>query len=420
MTPIRSLHPSHSLIVVIDALDECDTKESIEVIETLAKIAHESPPFVRFLITGRADDDLDGIVLYHSKKACRLDLGTFPPDRDVLCAFYKKRFEELYDKNLRIMTTARLKKPWPAIPDLHKLAVLSNGLFIHAATTVKFVGDFKTEIDTPTKRLEKAVDSRHDGLDDLYRQVLQDAPNHADERFARVMGTLLLLRDPLSVDDLACLLRLGAADILISLTGCRSILRIPDGGDDAMTFFHASLRDFLLDEKRAGPHYIDSTQYHISILDDCVQIMTKEWDQETMRTRDNWNAGRALVYACNNWHYHLGEILRDDRWTGQPDLPRPRINKQSLEILRNFLKKVGANWFEMWASIAEKDDDMWRTLKQDLIILCDVVKARNPAQSQMHDLLHKLATKIEALSQSLQHEDISVGSAVDMAGQTNV
>lgn len=419
MTPVRSLQPSLPLIVVIDALDECNAKESVEVVEVLNRIIHDSPPLVRFFITGRADDDLLGNFKYHSEKACRLDLADFPP-RDALRAFYAKRLEELFDKNSGLMTTADVTKPWPTNSDRDKLVDLSNGLFIHAATIVKFVGDFKAGNDSPTKRLVRAME-RHDGLDDLYRQVLQDAPNHAKEPFARVLGTLLLLRDPLSVDDLACLLRVQVENIFIPLTGCRSILRIPDGGEDAITFFHASLRDFLLDEERAGLYYIDSARYHTFILEDCIWTMTREWDQKTMGTWDGGRTGRVLVYACNNWHYHLGEVIRDDRWTSRRQDLRSSITADFQKNLARFLKNIGTHWYEMWAAIVNRDYDTGRTLREDLVVLCDMVKARNFTPPRMHGLLQNLVTRIEASSQTSQDEvSMSLSPVAGLAGETGM
>lgn len=58
--PIRSSLASSCLIIIIDALDECNTKDALNLVKLLGELAHNSPPVVRFFVTGRADDGFEG------------------------------------------------------------------------------------------------------------------------------------------------------------------------------------------------------------------------------------------------------------------------------------------------------------------------------------------------------------------------
>ncbi|KDQ54197.1 hypothetical protein JAAARDRAFT_136127 [Jaapia argillacea MUCL 33604] len=124
-------------------------------------------------------------------------------------------------------TTIAAKGPWPSQLQLDSLVEKAVGLFIYAATLVKFVDGE----DCPDKKLEEVME-QHTGLDTLYHQVLSCAALSAVPRlkclFRRIIETVLFLCDPFGVDDLACLLWVEPEDIHAVLKGCGSIILVPD------------------------------------------------------------------------------------------------------------------------------------------------------------------------------------------------
>ena len=156
-----------------------------------------------------------------------------------------------------------------------------------------------------------------------------------------------MLRDRLPTKSLACLLRIDRARrILPVLRGCRSILMIPDDLDMAINFFHASLQDFVMSRMRSGDNYfIDPVQHHLFILDDCIQIIMKEFSSLSDGAAGDDNIGQqssqVLSYACRNWHHHMMNVVQKDEgiW---------RINSDFETHLADFFIKMKQDWAKLW------------------------------------------------------------------------
>ncbi len=90
-------------------------------------------------------------------------------------------------------------------------------------------------------------------LDNLYLGVLQQAATknpRNTECIRCVIATVLLLRDPLSLGDLAIFLSMTVDDIRKALHHLHSVLLIPDDPSESVRFFHKSFPDFIRDRSR--------------------------------------------------------------------------------------------------------------------------------------------------------------------------
>ena len=172
------------------------------------------------------------------------------------------------------------------LPDecIESLVKKSQGLFIYASTLIKFVGEMEPKDPiSPTQKLDyevpilpadklKSAMTQHNGLDGLYLQVLRDAPYSANPDFMHIFGALCLMPTQSSMTHLAMFLGLKDSDHLHQLLrGCKSILQIPECNSGAITFFHASLHDFLTNKDHSLHFYVDPIVQHLSLLDDCFQ-----------------------------------------------------------------------------------------------------------------------------------------------------
>jgi hypothetical protein len=150
---------------------------------------------------------------------------------------------------------------WPSSSDINILCEKAAGFFIYASTVVKLV---TSRHRTPTEQLERIISlpqsTAHEGrsgIDLLYSQVLEQAvadvgtDDEDDEeihtRFKTVVGTVLLVFNPLSVRALSDLLRVSS--IPTTLHSLHSLLLIPDGPEDPICIFHKSFPDFLTDHQ---------------------------------------------------------------------------------------------------------------------------------------------------------------------------
>jgi len=151
---------------------------------------------------------------------------------------------------------------WPSASELDSLVKKSGGSFIFAATLMNVI---RKGSGLPKNRLKEALTAEA-GLDTLYTQVLSDAQR--DHNFERVIGTVMLLRDTMSITSLAQLLRLQSEEIVQTLLGVQPILMIPGDDNQSIQLCHTSLRDFLTSQSRSNQFFIPPI-HHFSITIDC-------------------------------------------------------------------------------------------------------------------------------------------------------
>jgi hypothetical protein len=151
----------------------------------------------------------------------------------------------------------------------------------------------------------------HAGLDPLYAQVFSAVGSV--EEFHQVIGSIMLLREQLSITALGNLLQIRAEVILQAVLAIQSVLKIPENNDKPVELIHASLRDFLVERQRSGIYYINPPTRHASIVLRCLNIIEEDATKE-MRARSD-----AALYACRSWHYHLEATLIEGGTTMLPN-----------------------------------------------------------------------------------------------------
>ncbi|KAJ7446079.1 hypothetical protein FB451DRAFT_1567913 [Mycena latifolia] len=232
------------LLVVIDALDEIDGGGSI-FLQELLQVIHAGHLFgLKFLVTSRPDP---GIVAL---------CGSLPPK--VVCRLQEVDMADV-DQDITTFLHAKL----PALKDepaIKKLAQRSNGLFIYAATAVRY--------STPRPKMTKAEqldliqkllnpsstsDSRNVFLiDELYKQILWTAfCNLEDAHFAARLGILhSILSDKISapLHDIATIHATTEETIQLVVHELHAVLYTKD---DLICWYHASFPDFIFDSKRS-------------------------------------------------------------------------------------------------------------------------------------------------------------------------
>jgi hypothetical protein len=182
---------------------------------------------------------------------------------------------------------------WPPAADLERLVTKSDGLFIYAATAVRYIGEGKG---SPQKKLQ-AVLEQHQGVDALYRQVITEAQEC--ENFGVVIGALMHLADTIRITCISELLGLSISDIRISLDRCHSILLIPDDDTHSIRPYHASLRDFLTNKERSQSLFCIPSDSHVKLMVGCVNDLTQACKMD----------GHPLMYSCSYWGHHTSMVL---------------------------------------------------------------------------------------------------------------
>jgi hypothetical protein len=323
------------LVIVIDALDECNDKESIgnliQVLLTRSGRGDHIP--YRILMTSRVEEhircEFEISVGQVHPATYSLALQEYSADDDIRM-YLRSRFATIYQGKCRLMLGVR--PPWPSERVLGQLINQCSGSFIFASTLVDFVNDGS---DLPHLKLQKALGT-HNGLDPLYGQVFSDAQR--SPHFERVIGTIMLVTEPLSIKNLGFLLQVETGHVLLALLGIQSVLMVPEDDDQPVRLVHTSLRDFLITGSRSREWYIHPPAHHLRITIDCLKAIIVE-------PEDGMFHVGFREYASLNWCHHLEQCLKEG---GEDDV----VNSSSGTTLVNCLVDLASGFLDSWINTA--------------------------------------------------------------------
>jgi hypothetical protein len=290
--PIPLRPPPLPMVIVIDALDECDDKELVaDFIEIVARATLDPQLPLRFFFTSRVEEHIQ--EKFSTSPALDatycVALHEFDADADIR-TFFRTRFSTIYQEKRRLI--GKITLPWPSESDLDELVSKSDGSFIFAFTLVNFVNNGS---DLPHRKLQAALQS-HAGLDPLYSQILLTAPRSS--HFVQIFETIMTVEERLSVMDLACLLQVETGDVVHALLGIQSVLVVPENDHYPIRPFHTSLRDFLNTKTRSKDLFIDPSIRHLLITSNCLATMVAHNGKDFFEDE-------GLRFACVNWIHHL-------------------------------------------------------------------------------------------------------------------
>ena len=182
-----------------------------------------------------------------------------------------------------------------------------------------------------------------------------------------VLGTIILLQNPLSITDISHLLGFTRAHVAGLLTGLHSVLAMPPSHDNhgVIRTIHASFHDYLTDEKRClDPKIVVRPTVHHGKIGLCLfkymaqslkrnicDIDRIKFNREVVDLADRRKKyiDGSLVYACRYWAYHLAHASLDEHETDQlvtalDDFIRHRLLYwiETLSLLENMGVSVAA------------------------------------------------------------------------------
>jgi hypothetical protein len=251
----RSL--THSLVIVIDGLDECEgTNVQQEILRSIGNAVQQSLP-LHFFIASRPEPHIHDLfngpcleAVHHPKNV--------EQSFDDVRHFMEDEFARIHREHRETM--ARVPLPWPSPGEIRNLVEKSSGYFIYASTVIKFIDDKDCR---PTERLDLIIgialsqspedESPYEALDQLYMQILCQTRPATRPRLVEIL-TVILSDLNLRVRHIEQLLELKPGDVRLVLRGLHSLLYISD--NDRITFHHASFPDFLNKPTRSGPFYV--------------------------------------------------------------------------------------------------------------------------------------------------------------------
>ena len=276
--------PQSPLILIVDALDECEGENDIrKIFQLLAEARALKAVRLRIFITSRPEIPIRH-GFYDIPEAEHQDfvLHNISPsiiEHDI-SIFLKSELEAIRREH-------SLSSDWPGEHLVELLVQSAGGLFIYAATACRFLRDPKW---LPEDRLPLVLQghttdkSPTQHLDNIYAQVLKhsvigDCDGRDKEmlsgRFRQIVGSIVALYDPLSAIALSRLLNVRHRITDVTLAPLYSVLRVPDSPNSSVRLLHPSFRDFLLDKKRCRDQHfwVDEKKAHEALAENCLRLM---------------------------------------------------------------------------------------------------------------------------------------------------
>lgn len=333
------LDQNSPVVVVIDALDETDRsrlKETAMIFSQLFEALRDHPN-AKVFISSRTEDDISSpfsrTLSDKRVKHIHLDTSTQSSIDDV-GAFLKRRlFQIVQDNNLDWDV-------WPGDKHLKVLITRASGLFIWAVTAVRFI---QQQIDA------LGAECLNDVLDLLNTEVMTDVttlyniilqltyPASSSEwefqKFRRIVGAIVVLREPLSLADLGSLLDLRRTptstpvDIVNFVRRLRTLLA---AGTDAITpqtipRLHKSFFEFITSEGIDDRFRIDQEDARVKLGRqplglpprlDSFRIYSSKW--ESARQWLDANQADVINYISSQDSLTLGDKSLCTDWAKGP------------------------------------------------------------------------------------------------------
>jgi hypothetical protein len=333
-------------VLVVDALDECEQEgQEIKTILHLAsQTRHLRSVDMRIFLTSRPDLPVrlgfEKISADAHQDVVLQDIRQDTIEHDI-SAFLKDEFAKIRDDyNCSCPSDSSLPLNWPGERIVQALAKMASPLFIFAATVCRFVGDRRwnpeEQLVTVLKHQTASQESKLDGMYlSVLDQLLVDLTDSQKQRLARefreVVGSIVILADPLSTSSLAKLLGVSKRIVDCRLDSLHSVLSVPTNQDSPIRLLHLSFRDFLLDpEKRKSLFWVDVRKAHELLADSCIGLLSAKLKrdicnlqapgilaEEISDQKIKSGLSADLQYACQYWVLHLkgseAQLKDDDK-----------------------------------------------------------------------------------------------------------
>lgn len=352
----KSLPPV--IVVVLDALDECEDQVSAaKIIELLPRVELVSTTYFKVLVASRPECHLrtsfaqleckyHEVLLYEALHEVA--------DEDIrkdISVFLESQLGQIRDNyNL---TNSPLLTDWPSETLVKDLVDISVPLFILAATACRFIGNRSKGA---PKKLALEFMQRHRRLGKMnhlartylpvLEQLLVDRNGAVPEElskadkddiireFCEVVGTIVLFEAPLSITSISEILEKDPEDIKSLLSNLNSVLNIPKDSDNPVKLFHLSFRDFLVgpgDQDQIHDFLVNEQEIHANLARQCIVLLSRDENLKQdicglnhpgkLRSNIDQDVIDTFLplhvrYACLHWVFHLkesrGHIRFDD------------------------------------------------------------------------------------------------------------
>ena len=313
---IRSLphHPEHTLVFVIDALDECgDARSRPGLLKVLTNAAAQAP-WLKIIITSRTEIDIQRFFdTLNQSSYLPYDLATDQDASTDLRTFARSQFD-------LVASLWHLDAGWPEELDFNKLILRANGLFIFIKTLVLSLERCKDPEESLKAALQDSAGTGLESLYELYSSILKSQIVDGNIEFQRMIGVLLATSPYRALCDETIAELAGVKPNLVKrwVDALSSLLYRDEATNRGIRVRHLSVYDFLVSDRCNYQVNIQDADVQLGI--DCLRVMTTQLRFNICKLEDSRvanaairdlpsrvkeNISDALQYSCLYWSNHI-------------------------------------------------------------------------------------------------------------------
>jgi len=314
-------------LIIIDALDELDGKGGSDFLRNLLDIVNKHHlRGLKFFATSRPDPGLvNHLTSFEDKQLYRLEEVPFEEAQDDIAKYLNANLPHFVGH-----------------PEIDQLVSQAAGLFIYAATIVKYLADQEAVeqkkllgqvLASSALSIPQTEEDEAPLLDQLYLQLLSNAfrdvrPAVRQDRL-RILHTFLCTAERTSTSIVANLVSASDADSFTKvvdtvLAQLHAVLYIQH---NQVLWYHKSFPDFLFARDRSKKFWCNEAENHRRLLESCFRIMKSglrfnianipssfilDRDNSMLPDAVRQNIPPWLTYSCRNWDYHLCAVATRD------------------------------------------------------------------------------------------------------------
>jgi len=306
---IRTI-PRHSkpdtVVVVIDALDECgNTQSRPDILKVLIEAAARAP-WLKIIITSRPEGDINRSL----STAAKYDLGADQEATADLRTFAQHQLGSVASQWF-------LSMPWPAESLFNRVILRANGLFIFIKTVVLALEKCKDPDECLNEALQGSANAGSESLYSLYSGIVKA---HSETTgFWRMIAVITTAQyRPLRKAAIAELAGVKPHFVERLVNDLSSLLYQDEGSNGAIRVRHLSISEFFA--SNPCDYQVDLRDAHVQQGIACLQSMVKQLRFNICKLEDSrlanteikdlplrieQNISDPLQYSSLYWTTHL-------------------------------------------------------------------------------------------------------------------